>query len=152
MKKILLCFATLFLMFVTTGCTSMFSTNLYSINLNGKYGFIDIKGKEVVSPKFDAVIAGEDSDLYAVKLQGLWGFINTKGEMVIIPQYKDTKGFNNGLAFVTEDNYEGYINKQGQYVWKQQKQTKKAENKAKAAPKPAVKNDLADSILNEMGL
>ena len=98
--------------------------------------------------------------MIAVKYNGLWGFINKQDKFIIVPQYKSTKGFIDDLAYVIDDNYEGYINKQGIYVWKQPKQivqkatgTKSVNTQNKTQKNNThVKNDLADSILNELGL
>ena len=147
------------LMFVTSGCTSNFNLsnadNLYQIKQNNKIGFIDKNGKEVIEAKFENVVLNNAENLVAVKFNGLWGFIDKKGEFKIIPQYKDTQGFKDGLAYVKDDNYEGYIDSQGKYVWKQailNATVKTADNSEQAKKASNVKNDLADSILNELGL
>ena len=145
------------LMFVTCGCTSNFdlgmSKDLYQIKQNNKIGFIDKNGKEVVEAKYDSAILDNTESLIAVKFNGLWGFIDKKGEFKIIPQYKDTKGFKDGLAFVKDDSFEGYIDKQGKYIWKQAISSSKSTNSQAPARSTAnVKNDLADNIFKELGL
>ena len=147
------------LMFLTSGCTSNLNLgatyNLYEIKQNNKIGFIDKNGKEIIEAKFENVILNNDENLIAVKFNGLWGFIDKKGEFKIIPQYKDTQGFKDGLAYVKDDNYEGYIDYQGKFVWKQAilNASKKTADESAQTQKPSnVKNDLADSILNELGL
>ena len=56
--------------------------NLKSIEHNGKYGFVNDKGKIVIDTQFDSV---EDfhEGLAAVLLYAKWGFINKKGKFVI---------------------------------------------------------------------
>ena len=152
MKKILPLFLIL-LAVMTTGCSCITNNNLYEIKQNGKIGFINLNGKEVVEAKYENAILNNSQPLIAVKFNGLWGFIDKKGEFTIVPQYKETKGFKDGLAYVKDDNFEYYINYKGETVWKQA-----IEKKQEKAPAPAkkavshVKNDLADSIFEELGL
>ena len=68
------------------------------IKLNGKYGFIDINGKEIIPPIYDAVDEFSNG-LSVVKLNGKYGIINELGN-VVIPfgkyddfKYRYTKGF-----------------------------------------------------------
>lgn len=152
MKKLLLFSVCISVLCVTSGCSCLCTQNIYQIDQNGKIGFIDKNGKEIIEPKFDSAILDNNECLTAVKFNGLWGFINKKGDFVIIPQYKDTKGFKDGLAYVKDDNFEGYINSQGKYIWKQavNKNQKNAGSAVKTVSN--VKNDLADSIFKELGL
>lgn len=153
MKKFGLCLLCLGVLFTTTACSNVFTKNIYQISQNGKIGFIDNNGKEVVEAKYDSAILDNNENLVAVKFNGLWGFIDKKGEFVIIPQYKETKGFKDGLAFVKDDNFEGYINLQGKYIWKQAV-VKNNKTTGSSAQKPVshVKNDFADSILKDLEL
>ena len=144
------------LLFFLTGCNLQTGTTLYPIEQNNKIGFIDRSGKEVIEAKYDDAISNNKECLVAVKFNGLWGFIDKKGTFVIVPQYKETTGFYDGLAYVTDEKYEGYIDTKGTYVWKQAI-PKKEETKPQQAAAPAkaarpIKNDFADSILDEFGL
>ncbi|MGE5396070.1 MAG: WG repeat-containing protein [Chitinophagales bacterium] len=101
----------------------------------GKWGFIDKAGKTVIKPKFAAVYAsGEFSEgLAAVNFgdsnkkhsfMGLmgedsekqWGYINIKGETVLRPQYSRAGDFNGGLASVSIDGKNGYIDRTGKVI------------------------------------
>ena len=58
----------------------------YPVQVNGKYGYIDSKGKVTVNPQFDA--AEPFSDGYApVKVADRWGYIDKSGKLAIAPQY-----------------------------------------------------------------
>ena len=149
----------MFFAFITSGCTSNIDfgtdTNLYQIKQNNKIGFIDKNGKEIVEAKFDNVILDNSESLIAVKYNGLWGFIDKRGNFKIIPQYKDTKGFKDGLAFVNDKDYEGYIDKSGKFVWKQvlsSTSSNTADKSYSTKRSPAPKNDFADGMLKEFGL
>ena len=153
MKKIVLFSLCIVVLCFTSACSNFFTKDIYQITQNGKYGFIDKNGKEIVEAKFDNVILNNSESLVAVKFNGLWGFIDKKGEFIIIPQYKETKGFKDGLAFVKDENFEGYINTQGKYIWKQAVvKNQKTEHASQQKAVSNVKNDFADSIFKDLGL
>lgn len=97
---------------------------------NGKWGFIDTSGKEVVSCRYDhvfpfseglAAVGNVDKDTQI----GKHGYINARGEEIIPLQYEyetateflDVASFSEGLAPVKMKNgKKGYINKQGKVV------------------------------------
>ena len=74
---------------------------LIAFKKEGKWGFCNAKGKEVV------------------RLNGKWGFIDEKGKEAIAPKYSDCYGggFKAGMANVKFNGYTGYINKKGQEYW-----------------------------------
>ncbi|HYH14341.1 MAG TPA: WG repeat-containing protein, partial [Flavisolibacter sp.] len=85
---------------------------LHLIVVNGKYGYIDQSGKEVISPIFHA--AGEFAEGVApVRQGGLYGYINTKGEFTIPPQFEFALPFKDGFAIVYKQEQPSYINKAG---------------------------------------
>ena len=82
---------------------------------DGKWGYIDKKGRIVIEPQLDVTYAGFFSDgLAAVNIGSKWGFINEKGDMVISPQYDGTGGFRKGFAVAELRDKLGFINKSGQ--------------------------------------
>ena len=81
----------------------------------GKYGFIDLKGNEIVKCKY------EDADefcegLARVKINDKWGFIDTNGKEVIPPFYSFVKNFSEGLAGVTKEELYGFIDKKNSLI------------------------------------
>ena len=107
------------------GCTStdkeelIESKELYRIQVGGKCGFINERGKLVIEPQFDeAYWVFGDSVCYA-EIGERKGLINTDGEFVteldksIFWIYQ----FNNGVAsFITETGKKGIINKSGEII------------------------------------
>lgn len=94
---------------------------------NGKYSYINKKGKTVIKLSASYVGAGSFSDgLACVKKKDgdgyKYGFINKKGKIAIKAQYSHApSNFSEGLATVTDDNYKmGYIDKKGNEVIKPQ--------------------------------
>ena len=62
------------------------------MQLNGKWGFIDKTGTNVIACKYDD-IRNFSEGLAAVQLNGKWGFIDKTGSNVIDCNYDDTIGF-----------------------------------------------------------
>lgn len=88
---------------------------LFRYYSNGKYGFIDLSGKTVITPQF------EYADVFAeglakAKMNGKWGFINKLGTFVTKPEFDDVEAFSEGLAKVKVGNKFGYINKYGDTI------------------------------------
>ena len=94
---------------------------------NGKYGFVNDKGKIVIDIQFDDIQEFHEG-LAAVFLYGKWGFINKRGKFIVQPQFSKVGDFNEGRAYVVHETEEekedyiqvydhvGYINKHGKFV------------------------------------
>jgi len=88
---------------------------LFKNEQDGKYGFINTKGEQVIECKFDEAWVFSEG-LAAVKKDGKWGYINTKGKQVVECKFDDAWGFSEGLAQVKKDDKWGYINTKGEQV------------------------------------
>ena len=90
-----------------------FIEGLAKVRLNGKYGYVDTTGKEVVPCKYDYVwdfIKG----LARVQLNGKYGYVDKAGKVVIDYIYEDGTEQNScGFAAVKKDGVWGSINKVG---------------------------------------
>jgi hypothetical protein len=76
-----------------------FSGGLSAVQLDGKYGYIDTKGRMVIAPRFEA--AGSFAEgLAAVQIGDRWGYINSLGQVVIQPQFNSADAFVRGRARV----------------------------------------------------
>jgi hypothetical protein len=84
---------------------------LFHIIRNGKYGYIDSKGKIVIQPQFDE--ADEFSEgLAPIRIGDKWGYIDPTGRIVIKPQYGRVGEFSEGLAGVSvAGGKEGYMDR-----------------------------------------
>lgn len=58
------------------------SIPLFPVSKNGKWGFIDDKGKNKIPMKYDSALPFSNG-LAAVKLNEKWGFIDSKGKLII---------------------------------------------------------------------
>lgn len=92
-----------------------FSEGYAAVKRGKKWGYINVKGEEVIPCSFD--YAGIFSEgLAAVSKDDKWSYINTKGEEVISCSYDYVRAFSEGLAAVREDNKWGWINTKGEMV------------------------------------
>jgi hypothetical protein len=93
---------------------------LVAVKQNGKWGFFNLKGKEVIPMKYEDCQFSFYSRVAGVKSNGKWGFIDNKGVEKIPFQYDDAKNFSQ----VGSDNYGavkmndkwGFINEKGKEV------------------------------------
>ena len=91
---------------------------LYYNGENGKYGYLNEKGIEVIEAVFDeARNFSSGVALVQDPVTKLFGYIDTSGNWVIPPEYKYGNDFYNGLALVEKKNEGyGYINKNNEWV------------------------------------
>lgn len=97
-----------------------FCNELMDVEINGKWGFINKEGDQIVPCIYDDVFPFFDGLACALKNE-YWGFIDTIGNEAIQFIYDEVFPFSNGIAKVeTERNgklVEGYINKHGIEYW-----------------------------------
>jgi hypothetical protein len=95
---------------------------LLRLRINGKYGYYDINGEEIIQPQFDEVSEFSEG-LARMRLAGKYGYIDKTGQIAIPPQFDYADDFSEGLAVVGIDDKYGYIDKLGntavslQYEW-----------------------------------
>ena len=103
---------------------------LFPIQVDGKFGYIDSRGVVIIEPKYDSAKYFSEG-LAFVKFKGKGGFINTKGEVEISFRvferihanmhfpWKDAYSFSFGLLpFKGKGGKCGYIDKKGDWVIK----------------------------------
>ena len=84
---------------------------------NGKCGFIDKKGKIVISCEWNYVSNFYDGLACVQDDNSKYGFIDKKGKLVIPCEWEYADDFSEGLARVKNDNYKfGFIDKLGKLV------------------------------------
>lgn len=90
-------------------------TVLIPVVLNGKCGYIDKKGKEVVPLRYD--YTGYFSEgLAKVELNGKWGLVNRNGAEIITPKYDLIWDFVDGMATVILNDKYGFIDRNGKEI------------------------------------
>jgi hypothetical protein len=97
-----------------------FSDGLAPVSSNGKYGYIDTKGKIIVPTKYAfakafssglGLVAELDEKTNSMK----WGYVNKQNEVKIKCQFSYAYNFSNELAMVQNGTDYGYIDKEGSY-------------------------------------
>jgi hypothetical protein len=87
---------------------------------NGKAGYVNKKGVEVIAPKYEYERGNNVLSFYQghaiVKLNGKKGMINEVGKEIIPCKYDEMDAFRNGLACVAINNKWGFINEAGTEV------------------------------------
>ena len=92
-----------------------FKEGFASVKKDGKYGYINTKGEQIIECKFD--YACDFSEGFArVQKDYKWGYVNTKGEQIVECKFDDVWSFNEGFAGVAKDGKWGYINTKGCFV------------------------------------
>ncbi len=103
-----------------------FSEGTCIVKSNGKYGVINMKGKEIIPCTHERIYDCSDGMfLFYTKDEDYnywYGFLDKTGKVAIEPQYKDAEGFSDGLALVKKDAKDSwvddhaFINKKGEIV------------------------------------
>jgi hypothetical protein len=85
------------------------------IKRNGRFGFIDSKGRLRIANRYEAVSPFKEG-FAAIKILGKWGFINTHDNIVVQPVYEEVFPFTNGRALVKQRGLYGIIDKNGKLI------------------------------------
>lgn len=89
---------------------------LYPYFINGKHGFINKKGKVVVTPRYDDILEFVEGVVGVRRQNWGWGFINAQGKNVVDLRYSDLHSFSEGLAAVEQKKLWGFVNQSNQRV------------------------------------
>lgn len=90
---------------------------LYDVLVRGRIGFIDRRGRVVVSPQFLHCGGRFSQGLCPVAVEpGQFGYIGHSGRIVIPPRYEFADEFHEGLAFVRIRGKHGVIDVTGELV------------------------------------
>ena len=92
-----------------------FKEGLAAVQKDGKLGYINTKGEQIIECKFDDACCFKEG-LASVQKDGKWGYINTKGEQAIECKFDHAYDFSEGFAWVEKDGKWGYINTKGCFV------------------------------------
>ncbi len=76
-----------------------FSEGLAAVKKDNKWGFVNLKGKKVISTKYDDC-RDFSNGFAAIEVKNKWGFIDRKGKRLVTPKYYIVKDFSEGYAHV----------------------------------------------------
>jgi len=92
-----------------------FNEGFARVQKDGKFGYINTKGEQIVECKFDN--GGDFNEGFAVVLKdGKCGYINTKGEQIVECKFNYACNLSEGFAAVAKDGKLGYINTKGEQI------------------------------------
>jgi hypothetical protein len=89
------------------------------VEVGHKHGIIRKDGTWVLKPTYPHLLSLSNSRaVFSDKPGGKYGFLDNTGNVIIQPQFDRVWTFENGLAMVEVQGRFGYINRDGEYVWK----------------------------------
>lgn len=91
------------------------SEGLRGIRKDGKYGFIDSRGRLRIANRYDDIQDFKEN-LAAIKINGKWGFINHEEKIVVQPAYEEVSPFKGGFSVVKQKGLTGLIDKTGKII------------------------------------
>jgi hypothetical protein len=101
-----------------------FTQGLAAVKIKEKWGYINKKGKIVISPRFDEAYSYGEFDLAVVRIDSKYGYIDKTGKIIIPVKFDSASWFSDGLAIVKINsifgNNLGYINRTGKIIIKPQ--------------------------------
>ena len=93
---------------------------LAAVQVSGQWGFIDLNGEFVISPKYDNAgdftDGGDGASLAPVKVGGIWGYVDRRGRELIMSNFDYAWSFAGEIAAVMVEGSVGYINRTGVYA------------------------------------
>jgi hypothetical protein len=98
---------TIFSLPLISNFPGVYSEGLAPISVNGKYGFIDTKGKLVIDLQFDFAEPFSEG-LALVKIGNNYGFIDKEGKPIFEPHFAAATSFSDGLAAIRLNKTDKY--------------------------------------------
>ena len=101
--------------------------NVLRVQKNGKYGLIDLEGKQVLECKYDNIYSLKSvNDNLIVELDGKLGLVNSKGQIIIDAKYTKInilkEGYKDAYLVKDENGLYGVINTAGEVILEQKYQ------------------------------
>jgi len=97
---------------------------LAAVQVSGKWGYINLTGEYVITPKYDDAgdfrDSGDGLSLAPVKVGGIWGYVDRKGRELIMSNFDYAWSFSGEFAAVMVEGSVGFINRTGAYTIKPQ--------------------------------
>lgn len=94
-----------------------------AVKLNGKFGFIDANGKQLIPAIYDGaepfgrMDGYTDADLFfAVKKGDKWGFVDAQNKTVIPFEYDEVEPFSYGITMAIKNGNRGLINTRNEII------------------------------------
>ncbi len=98
--------------------TNGFSNGLAAVCKNGKWGYVDKKGKFIIEPAYEYALSYADNGMAVVQKDKKFGYVNENGENVIGFKYTQADSYVGNIAKVLDDNGWKLIKSNGDIVCK----------------------------------
>jgi hypothetical protein len=99
-----------------------FDQGLAGVAQEGKYGLIDRTGKLVVPLEYDHITYFHEDRACAFDQKGRYAIIERSGRLLtpfmFLPHEGEDFAFHGGLAYVEWEEGNGYLNREGKFIWK----------------------------------
>lgn len=92
--------------------------DVFTAESNGKAVLIDATGKLLANVAEPGDVGAFCGGMATIERNGRYGYIDVTGAVRIALQFDDAQPFDRGLALVEIGKTKGYINSQGEFVWK----------------------------------
>lgn len=88
------------------------------VGVDGKFGFIDKTGKEVIPLIYENSLLRFTDGIIGVRKDGKWGYIDREGKVVIPIEYDDcsASGFQQDRCWVKRGDKTGFVDRKGQEI------------------------------------
>ena len=96
-------------------CIWNFSDGMAKVEKNGKKGYVDKNGKEIVKPKYDKAY-DFSGGMAMVSKNGEYGFVNKSGKEIVKCKYDVAYGPFDGTVLVCRNDKWSYVNKNGKAI------------------------------------
>ena len=98
-----------------------YEPNVIKVIKNGKYGLINLSGKEILSCEYDEITTLQGiKKIFKISKNGKVGIVNDEGKIIIQPEYIDVttlgKDSKDGFIIKTEEGKSGVTNSLGELV------------------------------------
>lgn len=101
-----------------------YSEGLATFECNDKWGYLNEEKEVVIEPKYDYVESFSEGLAVAIveinknSYDQKYVYINTQGNLVIDDNFDGAFEFKDGIAMIEKGGVMGYIDKNGNYIWK----------------------------------
>jgi hypothetical protein len=102
-----------FLALTASTCVGAAGPTLFPVRVQGRYGYVDARGKLSIPPKFDFALPFSE-ERAIVRAGDRRAIINIRGNEISTPPLQDVESFREGFATFRTDHGYGYLDLNGQ--------------------------------------
>jgi hypothetical protein len=92
--------------------------SVFTAESRGKVVLLDPTGKRIAVVRASRYVGRFSEGMATICIRNRFGYIDATGKLQIPAKFRAAEQFDQGLAFITFDGAQGYINRQGELVWR----------------------------------